>query len=225
MPRVSTDLIFGLPGQPPEDARAQASLLADLGLSHLSCYQLTIEPNTQFGQLARRGRLPLADDGAVAEAFVAIEEALAARGLHHYEISNYARRGEEARHNLGYWRGDEYLGLGCAAYGYLRAPRPHRYRNAVVPKAYLAAEDPTESSEDLEPDALLRERIMLGLRLEDGLDLEAAARDVGAVAWTPERRRQADRLVARGRLTVDGPHLRIPKDAWLWTDDTAASLF
>ncbi len=81
LPRVSADLMFGLPGQAVAEARGEALALADLGLSHVSCYQLTVEAGTRFGELARRGRLPLADDGAVAESFVVIEEALASRGF------------------------------------------------------------------------------------------------------------------------------------------------
>jgi len=236
IPRVSTDLIFGLPGQTPEDARDQADALAALGLSHLSCYQLTIEPGTAFGELARRGRLPRAEDGDVALAFLAVEEALCARGLPHYEISNYARPGEEARHNLGYWHGEEYLGLGCGAFGFLRdddatPARAVRYRNDVAPERYLAASRSAEvvarsgTREPLDAEAMLRERIMLGLRLSQGFDLRAAGAELGVVGWTRERSRQAEWLVARGRLVRDGDRARIPPAAWLWTDDTAARMF
>lgn len=228
--RVSTDLIFGLPDQAPETARSEATRLADLGLSHLSCYQLTIEPGTQFGELARRGRLPLADDGRVAEAFLAIDEALTARGLRHYEISNYARPGQESRHNLGYWRGESYLGLGCAAYGAFGGAR---LRNSPDPARYVGwtrtlgdgngSDEATR--EPLEPETLLRERIMLGLRLEDGFDLEAAAAELEVTAWTDDRRRAAAWLTSRDRLVVSGGHLRIPRTAWLFADDTAARLF
>lgn len=238
VPRVSTDLIFGLPDQSAEDARSQALALADRGLLHLSCYQLTIEPGTRFGELARRGRLPLADDGRVAEAFLAIDEALAGRGLAHYEISNYAAPGHEARHNLGYWRGGEYLGLGCGAYGFVRrAGSAIRYRNAIDPAKYMDATRTTRddavgegdglsiTSERLDGETLLRERIMLGLRLAGGLDVDAAARELGVEPWPDERRRSADRLVARGRLARDGSRLFIPPREWLWADDTAARLF
>ncbi|HEY1956512.1 MAG TPA: radical SAM family heme chaperone HemW [Polyangiaceae bacterium] len=226
--RVSADLIFGLPDQSPAEAARQAGELADLGLRHLSCYQLTIEPRTRFGELAKRGRLPLADDGAVAEAFLAVEEALASRGLRHYEISNYAAPGEEARHNLGYWRGEEYLGLGCGAYGFAREGRGAgvRWRNRILPDEYMQnASNPTTEREPLDAEALLRERIMLGLRVAEGLDLAAAGDDLGVDPMTPERRRTIDALVARGRLEVDGARLRIPPRAWLFADDTAARLF
>jgi putative oxygen-independent coproporphyrinogen III oxidase len=233
VPRVSADLIFGLPEQTPEDARTQALSLADLGLAHLSCYQLTIEPGTRFGELAKRGRLPLADDGRVAEAFVAIDEALGGRDLTHYEISNYAKSGEEARHNLGYWRGDEYLGLGCGAFGFVRtndATGGTRYRNLIDPKKYVeATRGPVDgismTTEPLDAETLLRERIMLGLRVAEGLDLDACGRDLGVDGWTTERRREAGKLETIGRLEHDGSRTRIPPRAWLWTDDTAARLF
>jgi putative oxygen-independent coproporphyrinogen III oxidase len=262
VPRVSTDLIFGLPDQSPADASTQAARLAEREsagrrLTHLSCYQLTIEPGTQFGALAKRGRLPLADDGIVAEAFLAIDDALGARGFRHYEISNYAVPGEEARHNLGYWHGEEYIGLGCAAYGMLRtgtaknptapptsaptatqtAPLGLRYRNAIDPRAYAVATKNAKggrvgegdgisiSSEPLDALALLRERIMLGLRLSDGFDLEACGRDLGIEPFSAERTREIERLAAKGRLVREGGRLRVPREAWIWTDDTAARLF
>ena len=226
VPRVSADLIFGLPGQTPEESRAEALELQDLGLLHVSCYQLTIEPGTRFGELAKRGRLPLADDGAVAEGFLAIDEALAGRGLRHYEVSNYAREGQEARHNLGYWRGDEYLGLGCGAYGFVMEGRGAgaRYRNEVLPEKYV--KDAAETSrEPLDATTLMRERIMLGLRMAGGVDLAREADDLGTEGWTEERRRASSWLEERGRIVREGTRARIPREAWLWTDDTAARLF
>jgi oxygen-independent coproporphyrinogen-3 oxidase len=239
--RVSTDLIFGLPDQSTEDARAQAEALAATGLKHLSCYQLTIEPGTQFGERKKRGLLPMADEAVVADAFLAIDEALESRGLRHYEISNYAEPGEEARHNLAYWRGDEYLGLGTAAFGFARDEHKKghglRWRNAIEPKRYVEAtrkiqddvlgegDGVTMFAEDLDPLALLRERIMLGLRLVEGVDLGRAGADLGVDPWTTERLRAIDRLVERGRLTREGDVLRIPRPALLFTDDIASRLF
>jgi putative oxygen-independent coproporphyrinogen III oxidase len=225
--RVSSDLIFGLPGQAAADARDEALELADLGLAHVSCYQLTIEPGTRFGELARRGRLPLAEDEEVAHAFLAIHEALQGRGLEHYEVSNYARGGQEAAHNLGYWRGDEYLGLGCGAYGFVRLGPGGgmRWRNKTLPEEYLGSDSVSSESEFLDDGALLRERIMLGLRLVDGVDFEQAAADLGVEnAWTSERTRAARWLEERHRIVRDGPRVRIPPAAWLWADDTAARL-
>ena len=235
VPRVSADLIFGVATgaeqQTPAEAAAEAGRVADTGVTHLSAYSLTIEPGTLFGELARKGRLPIATDDAVADAFFAVEEALGARGFEHYEISNYARPGQEARHNLGYWRGVDYLGLGCGAYGTLSAAdgSARRTRNLTDPGRYVTAAIeglPVEAEgEDLPAETRLRERIMLGLRLREGFDLEAAAASLGVVAWSDARRRAADRLVARGRLEIEGGRVWVPARARIWTDGVAADLF
>lgn len=235
IPRVSADLIYAVARQRPDEAVHEANRLLDEGLSHLSAYSLTIENGTRFGELARRGRLPLADDGAMVESFFALHEALGARGLSHYEVSNYAAPGHASLHNLGYWQGHHYLGLGCAAVGMIRTPAGVlRYRNQPLPERYLdaCAEAPTlapgglaESTETLDGETLLRERIMLGLRLAEGFDLEAAARQLGVDPWPPSRARAAERMVQRGRLLREGGRLRAPLSAWALVDGTAAELF
>jgi len=238
VPRVSADLIYGLPDETPEEAASQADRLASLGLSHLSCYELTIEAGTKFGELSRAGRLPMANEDAIVDAFFAIEATLAARGLGHYEISNYAAPGEEARHNLAYWRGVEYVGLGCGAFGFLRGESGGvRYRNAVLPERYAegaprAAEGALGDEvsgvegtrEPLDAESLLRERIMLGLRLRVGFDLGEAASDLGVAPWPLDRERAAARLVAAGRLEREVDHLRVAPRAWLFANDVAARL-
>ena len=235
MPRVSADLIYGVATGPeppsPAESAAEVVRVARTGVTHLSAYSLTIEPGTQFGELARRGRLPIAPDDAVADAFFAVEEALTAEGFVHYEISNYARPGAEARHNLGYWRGVDYLGLDCGAFGTLSAADGSavRSRNVIDPARYMTAAlagQPVEAeSEPLDPETRLRERIMLGLRLLEGVDLDAAGVDLGIDPWTPARRRAAERLAGRGRLVIEGGRLRVPAAARVWTDGAAAELF
>ncbi len=235
VPRVSADLIYGVAtGEDvpsAAEAASEAAVVSDTGVTHVSAYSLTIEPGTQFGELARKGRLPVAPDDAVADAFFAVEAALEARGFTHYEISNYARPGHEARHNLGYWRGADYVGLGCGAFGTLSTANGAavRYRNTRDPARYVGAAtagaDPEDEREELDAETRLRERLMLGLRLQEGVDLDAARAELGIDPWTPERRRAADRLVARGRLAIEGARLRVPREARVWTDGVAAALF
>jgi oxygen-independent coproporphyrinogen-3 oxidase len=137
MPRVSGDLIFGVHGQRPEEAASEVRRLAEVGVQHISAYALTIEPQTAFGALARKGRLPQAPEQQVADSFLAVDAELGGLGFEHYEISNFARPGERAEHNLGYWRGLEYVGLGCGAYGTVqRAGGRFRYRNKPQPQTY-----------------------------------------------------------------------------------------
>jgi oxygen-independent coproporphyrinogen-3 oxidase len=239
IPRVSADLIFGVAGQTPEDAAAEAQRVADTGLTHLSAYALTIEPNTRFGALARKGRLPLLPEQAVAESFEAVHAALTGAGLEHYEVSNYARDGHEAQHNLGYWRGNDYLGVGLGAWGTVTDQgRRVRYRNTAVAERYISGAGDwatldlghagpgslVSDVEAIDAETELTERLMLGLRLAEGVDVVSAGRSVGVDPWTPERLRAVDRLTERGRIVREGSRLRIPVDAWLYADGTIAEV-
>jgi len=259
VPRISADLIFGVHGQSPAEARGEVRQVAELGVEHLSAYALTVEPGTVFGALARKGRLPQAPDDSVADAFLAVEAELADCGLAHYEISNYARAGCESRHNLGYWRGHEYLGLGTGAWGTLRVDALRnkqelpmgaqrvRYRSLTSPERYLACEfaEPFElgtclsEREWLDGETLLSERLMLGLRLHEGVDVLACAQQLGVEALPAPRLRALRRRVARGQLevlragvvagaSVDelrvGDRLRIPRRAWLGADSVIADV-
>jgi putative oxygen-independent coproporphyrinogen III oxidase len=237
MPRVSADLIYGVAGETPEEAAHEVRTLAELGVGHVSAYALTIEPQTAFGALARKGRLPLAPEQAVAESFLAVDEALAACGFEHYEISNFARARQRAEHNLGYWQGRDYVGLGCGAWGTVRrGEQRFRYRNRPQPQTYVSTALALRpgmpdgcralegDSEALSPDVLLSEAILLGLRLAEGLDVDEAAARTGASMWTPERERAVRRLVERGRLERHGSRLIIPKSAWLFSDGIIAEL-
>lgn len=237
-PRVSADVIFGVTGQLPEQAAAEALRVAETGVTHLSAYALTIEPNTQFGTLAQRGKLPLLDEGLVAESFTAVASALEGAGFEHYEVSNYARSGHQSLHNLGYWRGDDYLGLGVGAWGTVQLPGGERlrYRNTASVEAYLKLWTETPPAdpfapgphlsqhEPIDPATALREKVLLGLRLAEGIDLEGAAEKLGVTAWPAARARARDKLLEQGRLEWTGPRLRIPKRHWLFADGIIAEL-
>jgi oxygen-independent coproporphyrinogen-3 oxidase len=203
---------------------------------------LTIEDGTTFGTLHRKGRLPLLDEDSAARMFLALGEHLQRRGFEHYEISNYARDGHYSLHNLGYWHGRDYLGVGCGAWGTVsREGGGVRYRNTRNIDHYLArsadwhnldlvaATDPVhrplvEQIETIDAATRLNERILLGLRLGSGVDLDEAAEQCGAVAWTDTRTKAVERLVARGRLLREGSRIRIAQDAWLLADATISEL-
>ena len=241
MPRISGDLLFGVSGQTPTVAGQEAARIAATGVTHVSAYNLTIEAGTKFGELARRGRLPLADEGLMVESFFAVEGALAATGLGHYEVSNYGAAGHESRHNLGYWRGVDYLALGTAAVGALseneNPATATRYRNHPDVRKYVraaATTNPnnvwttggvTHTTELLDGETRLRERIMLGLRLAEGVDLDEAASDLAVSPWSASRAAAATRLVSRGRLLRARGRLTLPREAWIFADGIAAELF
>lgn len=232
--RRSADLMYGLPGQTPEALRDDVLRIVDTGVGHVSAYALTIEPQTPFGMLAREGRLPIASDDAYAACHEAIERTLVDAGFGHYEVSNYARPGEEARHNLHTWRGGDSFAVGAGAVATLPPspgrPRPTRHRNvgdgaryvAAVPGLVRAAA-PTLGDglvvemESLDVETRVREAWMLGLRLAEGLDVAATAARLGR---DPRAGREStiDRLTASGDLAADGGRIRVPTDRWLVLD-------
>lgn len=220
--RVSADLMFGMRDQ--RDVLADVDVLVAEGLDHVSAYALTIEPGTQFGTLQRLGKLEVADEDAYAEMFLAAEARFAAAGLSHYEVSNYARPGEEARHNQHYWRGGDYLALGAAAVGCLsEGTSARRWRNRSDPQRYLA--DPSEEwSEELSPADRIQEALMLGLRTTEGVDLDRLAERVGADPRAG-RAKALDQGLQRGDLHLDGSVLTIPRERWLRLDGIVAALF
>lgn len=231
--RISADLLFGLPRQRLADELAQIVEVAALPLSHVSAYALTIEEGTPFGRLAQQGRLPIAVDERVADAFLAVDAELNRLGYEHYEISNFAKPGQRSLHNQQYWWGLPYLGLGAGAVGTVEVDgRWQRYRNPRNVREYLKREasigtDLTDAPEDLEyldAQTRLRERLMLGLRLREGVDLDALRDELGVEPLTPERQRSIQRLLEQGRLCVEGSRYFVPAQAWLLADGTIAQL-
>jgi oxygen-independent coproporphyrinogen-3 oxidase len=184
-PRFSFDLIYARPGQTAAAWRAELAEALALAGGHLSLYQLTIEDGTAF---ARRDiALPGEDESAAL--FEATQEMTEAAGLPAYEVSNHARSGEECRHNLVYWLGGDYVGVGPGAHGRLagEAWRQHR-----TPDTWLAAVERdghgTKERVTLDPAVRAEERVMMGLRLSAGIDWEVARTvvDGGALARMEE---------------------------------------
>jgi putative oxygen-independent coproporphyrinogen III oxidase len=225
MPRVSGDLMFGMPRQTPEDFAAEIDRLLALGLRHVSAYALTIEDNTQFGALHRKGKLEVATDDAYADTFSIARDRFGARGLEHYEVSNYAVPGEEARHNLHYWSGGDYLGLGAGAVGCLSGEdkRARRYKNDPRPERY-ASGAAIVFEETLEPEDRVREALMLGLRTARGVDL-AALRGATDLDLREGREAALGRREARGDVILERDRLFVPREKWLALDSIVADLF
>ena len=220
--RVSADLMFGMRDQ--RDVLADVDVLIAEGLDHVSAYALTIEAGTQFGTLQRLGKLETADEDDYARMFLETEARFAAAGLDHYEVSNYARPGQEARHNQHYWRGGDYLALGAAAVGCLSdSGVARRWRNQSDPQRYLA-EPVEEWSEQLESEERIQEALMLGLRTTEGVELDGLAERVG-IDPRVGRERALDRALERGDLSLDEAVLTIPRQRWLRLDGIVASLF
>lgn len=182
--RMSFDLIYARMGQTPQAWRDELDEALSVGTDHLSLYQLTIEPGTQFHTLARRGALDLPDEDSQAAMYEATQSMTGAAGLPAYEVSNHARPGHESRHNITYWRSGEWIGIGPGAHGRLnetggtsvsrrQEKAPETWLDAVARNGHATAATETITGRDR-----LTEVLMMGLRLCDGLshaDLQRAS--------------------------------------------------
>ncbi|MEW9855511.1 radical SAM family heme chaperone HemW [Novosphingobium sp. M1R2S20] len=178
--RVSFDLIYARPGQTAEDWDAELARAMALGTGHLSLYQLTIEPGTRFETMVRKGEFIPLDNDVAADLFDLTRAHTAAAGLPAYEISNHARLGEESRHNLAYWRYDDYCGIGPGAHGRRAGAATVRHRK---PENWLTAVsqqgDGLAEARNLGRHEQAAEAMLMGLRLAEGVDLARLSRKVG----------------------------------------------
>jgi oxygen-independent coproporphyrinogen-3 oxidase len=203
--RVSFDMIYALPGHTPALWEARLTRALGFGTGHVSLYQLTIEPGTRFASDVRRGRLePLGDDEA-AELFDITQALTSAAGLPAYETSNHARAGEESRHNLAYWRYQDYTGIGPGAHGRragvatVRHKKPENFLKAVAEQGNGIAEARALAVSDQAAEALL-----MGLRLAEGVDVAALSARFG---------------LARGELIDEAALARLCGLRMMWRQD------
>lgn len=182
--RYSFDLIYGRPGQSEADWERELAQALDVAGDHLSLYQLTIERGTAFFTRHRDGEFALPDEEAAARQFERTRKILEAAGLKAYEISNYAEPGGECRHNLAYWRYQEYAGIGPGAHGRIRR-KGHKWatRRIANPENWLAQTESQghglQEKTALTPPEIFQEMVLMGLRLSDGLDLADVERQSG----------------------------------------------
>ena len=210
-PRYSFDLIYARPGQSVAAWDAELDQALRLAGEHLSLYQLTIEPGTAFATAARLGEVILPEEEIAVALFEMTQDRLDAHGLPAYEISNYARPGAECRHNLAYWRYQDYAGIGPGAHGRLTrggakcATRQHR-----LPERWLAAVEAAgtgfEETTPVDRETAIEEMLMMGLRLVEGVSrtqLEKAASQEIATLFG----RNLAPLIEGGFLTLDRERL------------------
>ena len=215
--RVSFDLIYALPGDSEDGWSATLAQALSLGTSHLSLYQLTIEPGTRFATDVAKHRFEPLDTDTAAALFELTQAMTTAGGLPAYEISNHARRGAESRHNLTYWRYGDYAGIGPGAHGRrlgmrtARHKKPDNFLRAVRRNGSGIAEEAL-----LSPTQAADEALVMGLRLSEGVDAGVIAERFGlasAVDWV-----RVERLVASGHVQRDGERIALTAKGRLLLD-------
>ena len=213
---VSADLIYALPDQLHRDLDADLDHLLSLEPDHISAYGLTVEPRTPLDRWVKRGVTRPADDGRYADEFLRIDARLAREGFAHYEVSNYGRPGQRARHNSAYWTGAPYGGLGPAAHRFRKGQRAWNVSAwAEYADRIAAGQDPTAEREALSSEQQALERLYLGLRTQEGVDLSVLGGGAESLVRNMER---------QGWLGPSTIGHRLSPTGWLRLDEIVAVL-
>ena len=217
---VNLDLIYGTPGESDDEFADSLAAAVHSGVDHVSAYSLIVEPGTRLARQVRSGLLPMPDEDVLADRYLLADAALTGAGLSWYEVSNWARdAAARCRHNLAYWTGGDWWGIGPGAHSHVGGVR---WWNVRHPSAYAAAlaagRSPGHARETLDDDARRLEEILLRLRLADGLEVAlltpqglATAASSAADGLLDQDRLRDGRavLTLRGRLLADGIALRL----------------
>ena len=215
--QVSLDLIYGTPGESLADWEASVDAALACAPDHVSAYSLIVEDGTALARRIRRGELPMPDDDDLADKYVLADERLTAAGLGWYEVSNWARDdAARCRHNLLYWTGGDWWGVGPGAHSHVGGVR---WWNVKHPAAYAdrlaAGLSPAHAREVLDAESRRVERVLLELRLRDGLSTDVL--DGSGRAAVPG-------LAERGLLVQDGERLVLTRDGRLLADAAVRDL-
>jgi putative oxygen-independent coproporphyrinogen III oxidase len=213
---VNLDLIYGTPGETDDDLMRSVDAAVEAGVDHVSAYALLVEEGTALARRVKRGELAAPDDDVLAHRYELVDARLSAAGMTWYEVSNWSRPGAACRHNLGYWEGGQWWGAGPGAHGYVGTTR---WWNVKHPNAYAellaAAALPVAGFEQLGPDALHTEEVLLQTRLRQGLLLDRL---------DPTERERAEAVVADGLLAPDGDRLALTPRGRLLADAVVRTL-
>ena len=221
---VSLDLIYGLPDQTLDQWASDLEKAIELDPEHISAYNLIIEDQTPFGELYKWGELNLPLDSIQGDMYAALNERLKMAGYVRYEISNFGKPGFECRHNLKYWRLEPYIGLGPAAVSFDFA---RRWKNKPDLDSYLSSlesgQPAPRETEELTPEKIREEYIMLSLRLAEGLSLDEMRVRFGYDLFR-ERGEALRALESNGLVAIDGDRVRLADKGLFISDEIIVRL-
>jgi len=220
------DLIYGSLQETREEFESDIRTALSFSPTHISAYCLTIEPGTEFATLRRKGKLSLPDDSVLVKFMQSAREILEGEGYGNYEISNFAQRGYECRHNLIYWNCHDYLGVGAGAHSHISRGGEEgwgkRWSNVRNPELYMkrVAGDGNAvcASYDLSRTTALEDTFLMGLRLSDGIGIEDVKRRFGCEPDTSS----LEYLESDGFILTDGGRLRLTAKGSTFTDELVA---
>ncbi|TKK65706.1 radical SAM family heme chaperone HemW [Ilyomonas limi] len=221
---ITIDLIYGTPTLTNEQWRRNVQQAIDLNIPHLSCYALTVEPNTALHKMIENKKMPDVDEEKQSQHFELLVRWLKDAGYEHYEISNFAKPGCESRHNSSYWQGKPYLGLGPSAHSFNGTSRQWNVANNALYMQSISRSTVPFEIEHLTPMQQLNEYIMTSLRTRQGISLNhvsAQWSEVDSMALI----KGAKRYIMQGNVVFVNNHLQLTRSGKLLADGIAAGLF
>jgi oxygen-independent coproporphyrinogen-3 oxidase len=221
---ISADLIYGGPTLPDSHWRQNVEKALALGIPHLSCYALTVEPKTALDKMIRLKKVTSVEPEDQARQFLLLMEWLGQAGYEHYEISNFALPGMRSRHNSSYWQGRRYLGLGPSAHSFDGASRQWNIANNALYTEALSAGKLLFEREELQPVQQLNEYIMTSLRTIEGCDLDHVSRRWGKEVASTLLSKAGEFMNERKMDGMNG-RLSLTREGKLLTDGITAELF
>ncbi|MFA5339780.1 MAG: radical SAM family heme chaperone HemW [Candidatus Omnitrophota bacterium] len=226
---IGIDLIFGAPGETPEDCSAELARAVKLPVTHISCYGLTYEKGTPLYKARKKGEIVPADEGSSARMYSAAIEYLPALGFRHYEVSNFAKKGFECRHNLNYWLSGECIGLGPSAVSYIGGVRK---RHLADVREYIkraeAGESTVASSERLTRDRKAKETAAVKIRTAEGIDFgwfkENTGFDFGELEADALDKLSGAGLIKYKKIEGKAAGIALTKKGFLFCDTVSSEL-
>ena len=218
------DLLFGIPGQTGNMFLGDIGQLIDMEPPHISLYQLVVEPGTPLAESVELGELAVPDEPTIAAMYCSGSGTLVNSGYEHYEISSFALSGHECRHNLNYWQGGEYIGLGPSAHSYIKG---RSYANVESVGDYITALSQNEFPRVINESALLEradDTVLSGLRLKSGIDRGLFAERFGIPLDERINQKEYETLIKSAMLIDDGYTLRTSETGFFQADAIARRL-
>ena len=228
---ITIDLIYGTPGLTDEKWKQNVDRVVQLGISHISCYALTVEPKTPLQKLIREHKAADVDPDQQSAQFLLLMQWLEEAGFEHYEISNFAKPGFRSRHNSSYWRGKPYFGFGPSAHSFDGASRWWNIANNTSYIRSIGEDKIPFEKEELTPVQQVNEMIMISLRTMEGLNTDRLIHEVKGMATEEAMRMKqtvleaSARYIKTGLMVKEGEWLRLTKEGKLLADGIAADLF
>lgn len=216
---LSIDLMFGLPNQTLDMLAYSVERALELDLPHYSIYSLKVEENTLFHTLFQKNQLPLPDEESELNMYLLLMDKMKQAGYEQYEISNFAKPGYGSRHNMTYWRNEDYYGLGAGAHGYVHGKRHINIKGVNPYNEAAATRLPRLDASEIDRDEAMEDYMMVGLRMLEGVSKERFARQFNGEQLDDVFRVQLDKLLKNDLLQPTEDGYRLSEKGLLFGND------